>query len=151
MEITKRCPICGYEEKMYKNPFPTVDIIIKAKEKNKFKGIVLIYRKNDPIMWALPGGFVDYGETVEEAALREAYEETNLKVYNLKQFHVYSDPKRDPRKHTLSVVFIGEAEGIPKPSDDAAEAKIFNKNEIPEKLAFDHKKIVHDFFKLENL
>jgi len=110
-------------------------------------GIVLIRRKNPPYGWALPGGFVDYGESLEEAAVREAKEETNLDIKDLKQFHTYSNPKRDPRCHTISTVFIGNGEGRLKASDDANEVRIFKKEEIPCDLAFDHKKILEDYFK----
>ena len=92
----------------YRTPAPTVDVIIELDG-----GVVLIERKNDPPGWALPGGFVDYGETLEEAAVREAEEETSLKVRLKCQLHAYSDPSRDPRRHTLSVVFVAEASGSP--------------------------------------
>lgn len=151
MQIIKKCPECGYEEKMYKNPFPTADIIIKIYENSIFTGIVLIKRGKKPFGWALPGGFIDYGESAEDAAAREAFEETNLKIRNLKQFGVYSDPDRDPRFHTLTVVFTAEADDIPVAADDAAEAKIFTKKEIPENMAFDHRKIIDNFFEQEKL
>ncbi len=137
------CPNCKYEIEIYKNPVPTVDIIIQYKD-----GIVLIERKNFPFGWAIPGGFVDYGESLEDAAVREAKEETNLDVTLIKQFHTYSEPGRDPRQHTISTVFIAKVEnGSLKGKDDALEAKIFNKNNLPEKIAFDHRKILKDFFK----
>ena len=123
-----------------KCPALAVDIIIKYKN-----GIVLIKRKNKPFGWAIPGGFVDYNETVEKAALRETEEETNLKLKNLKQFHVYSDPKRDSRGHTVSVVFTAQGIGKLKAQDDAKDADIFNKHNLP-KLVFDHKKILDDYF-----
>ena len=129
----------------YKNPFPTVDIIIEAESREK-KGIVLIERKNPPHGWAIPGGFVDYGESLEQAAVREAEEETSLKIKIIRQFHTYSDPGRDPRSHTISTVFIAEASGEPKGMDDAISAKIFSRDEIPSNLAFDHKKIIEDYF-----
>jgi len=134
------CEKCSYVH--YRNPIPTVDIIIKKDE-----GIVLVNRKNPPYGWALPGGFVDYGESLEDAAIREAKEETNLDINTLKQFHTYSDPKRDPRCHTVSTVFIGKGEGELKASDDAKEVRIFKKEEIPSGLAFDHKRILEDYFK----
>ncbi len=123
-----------------KTPELAVDMIIRYK-----KGIVLIKRKYKPFGWAIPGGFVDCGETVEHAARREAKEETNLRLKNLKQFHVYSDPKRDPRQHTVSVAFTAEGYGRLKAQDDAADVKIFDKKNIP-KLAFDHKKILDDYY-----
>ncbi len=94
----------------YKNPVPTVDIIIETEGEK----IVLIQRKNPPFGWALPGGFVDYGESLEEAAIREAREETALEVNLVRQMHTYSDPNRDPRRHTLSTVFIARAHGTPR-------------------------------------
>jgi len=128
--------------KKYRNPVPTVDIIIEMEE----GGIVLIKRKNPPYGWAIPGGFVDYGESLEDAALREAKEETSLSIHLLEQFHTYSEPDRDPRQHTISTVFIASASGIPKAADDAREIKVFQETEIPEELAFDHKKILGDYF-----
>lgn len=135
------CQKCG--KIYYQNPLPTVDIIIE-----KEGGIVLIRRKNPPYGWALPGGFVDYGESLEEAAIREAKEEMNLDIRALKQFHAYSNPKRDPRGHTISTVFIGKGEGELKASDDANEVKVFKREEIPSELAFDHKKILEEYFKV---
>lgn len=121
-----------------------VDIIIQI---NGFPDrIVLIKRKNPPFGWAIPGGFVDYGETVEEAAKREALEETSLGVNLIRQFHVYSDPQRDSRGHTISVVFIGSAHGTPIGADDAVEARVFEKNALPAALAFDHREILSDYF-----
>ena len=132
-------------DKTFRNPFPTVDIIIEIKTPDK-KGIVLIKRKNPPFGWAIPGGFVDYGESLEEAAVREAEEETALQIKLIRQFHTYSDPARDPRHHTISTVFIASASGKPEGRDDAAEAAVFSGNEIPEDMAFDHKKIIEDYF-----
>lgn len=126
----------------HRNPVPTVDIIIETKG-----GIVLIERKNPPAGWALPGGFVDYGETLEDAAVREALEETSLKVRLKCQLHAYSDPKRDARLHTISVVFVAEAEGTPVGKDDAKKAAIFTENNLPKPLAFDHAKILEDYFR----
>lgn len=132
-------------ETKYRNPFPTVDIIIEATDAGK-KGIVLIKRKNPPYGWAIPGGFVDYGETLEHAAIREAEEETSLKVELKRQFHTYSDPARDPRHHTITTVYIASASDTPSGQDDAAEARIFRKDEIPEDMAFDHRSILEDYF-----
>jgi len=128
------------------NPFPTVDIIIEIKSKDGNPGFILIKRKNPPYGWALPGGFVGYGESLEEAAVREAKEETSLDIELMTQFHTYSDPGRDPRFHTISTVFIARAEGQPKAQDDAKEIGIFTKETMPRPLAFDHKKILSDYF-----
>ena len=124
-----------------RNPVPTVDIIIELPV-----GIVLIKRKNPPYGWALPGGFVDYGETLEAAAAREAREETSLDVELVRQFHAYSDPSRDPRSHTISTVFIARAAGVPRAADDAAETGIFRKDSLPSPICFDHARILEDYF-----
>ena len=126
-------------------PFLTVDGIIKIFNP-EFEGIVLIKRKNYPLGFALPGGFVDYGEKVEEALIREMKEETNLDIKIEKLLGIYSSPDRDPRIHTASAVFICKAYGLPKAGDDAKEAFTFKLEEIPfEKLVFDHSKILKDF------
>jgi 8-oxo-dGTP diphosphatase len=130
----------------YRNPFPTVDLIIEVSGPRGQRGIVLIKRKNPPFGWALPGGFVDYGETLEDAARREAREETSLEVELIRQFHSYSDPARDPRKHTISTVFIARGSGTPRARDDAKEARVFGRATIPDLLAFDHRKILDDYF-----
>lgn len=130
----------------YKNPKPTVDVIIEINyQESNEKNIVLIKRKNPPYGWALPGGFVDYGESLENAAIREAKEETNLEIDLIRQFHSYSDPSRDKRFHTITTVFIAKANGVPTGKDDALEAKIFNVNELPSEIAFDHKNIILDY------
>ncbi len=139
---TIRCPKCRNEIEIYKNPFPTVDIIIEIES----EGIVLIKRKNPPHGWAIPGGFVDYGESLEEAALREAKEETNLEVELKRQFHTYSDPQRDPRHHSISTVYIGKAKGMPQAKDDAIEIRIFSESNLPNEIAFDHRSILKDYF-----
>jgi 8-oxo-dGTP diphosphatase len=126
--------------KTYKNPVPTVDLIIRIGE-----GIVLIRRKNPPLGWALPGGFMDVGETAEDAARREAQEETGLSVTLEHLLYVYSDPARDPRQHTMTVAFIARAEGEPVGMDDAAEARIFSLDALPSPLAFDHGRIIDDY------
>ena len=136
------CPHCGGVVEKYRNPLPTVDIIIETKG-----GIALIRRKNPPYGWALPGGFVDYGESLEAAAVREAKEETSLDVELLSQLGAYSDPDRDPRRHTITVVFVARADGEPRPRDDAAEAGVFNRGTLPPVLAFDHGRILQDYFK----
>ena len=136
-----KCLNCGNKIEIYINPVPTVDIIIEYNN-----GIVLIERKNFPYGWAIPGGYVDYGESLEDAAIREAKEETNLNVKLLYQLHTYSSPNRDPRQHTITTVFIAKGYGNLKAKDDAVNAKVFTENNIPEKLAFDHKKILEDYF-----
>jgi ADP-ribose pyrophosphatase YjhB (NUDIX family) len=125
----------------HRNPIPTVDIIIELQG-----GIILIKRKNPPEGWALPGGFVDYGETLESAAFREAKEETGLDIELIKQFHTYSDPKRDARHHTITTVYIAKAHGNPIAGDDAKEIGIFKKEALPEQIAFDHREILNDYF-----
>jgi ADP-ribose pyrophosphatase YjhB (NUDIX family) len=139
----EKCPKCGYQWEVYHNPLPTVDIIIEL-EGNR---VVLVKRKNPPYGWALPGGFVDYGESLEEAAVREAMEETGLKVELKRQFHAYSDPNRDPRHHTITVVFLATAKGEPKAGDDAAEVEVFELTKLPDQMAFDHREILEDYRK----
>lgn len=106
----------------YRNPIPTVDIIIELLDR-PYRPIVLVERLNPPLGWALPGGFVDYGESLESAAQREAEEETGLRVKLSEQFQVYSEPERDPRAHTLSIVFLATAKGEPSAGDDAKNLK----------------------------
>jgi len=131
--------------KKRRNPLPTVDIIIEVVGPGKTSRIVLVRRKNPPFGWALPGGFVDYGESLEEAAVREAREETSLRVDLLGQFHTYSEPGRDPRSHTISTVFIAQARGAPKAADDAREARTFDPFRVDVELAFDHRQILEDY------
>jgi ADP-ribose pyrophosphatase YjhB (NUDIX family) len=126
----------------YRNPAPAVDIIIELDT----GGIVLIRIKNPPPGWALPGGFIDYGESAEKAAMREAKEETSLDVQLVELLHVYSDPNRDPRQHTISTVFIAAAQGVPHGADDATETAVVTEQNLPTPLAFDHAKILHDYF-----
>jgi 8-oxo-dGTP diphosphatase len=125
----------------HRNPLLTVDIIIECQG-----GIVLIERKNPPFGWALPGGFVDYGESLEAAAIREALEETSLKIHLIEQMHTYSDPKRDPRHHTVSTVFIATASSSPTAADDAKNAGIFTLSDLPSPLVFDHSEILRHYF-----
>lgn len=141
--MKKICPHCQKELECYRNPYPTVDIIIEISG----RGIVLIKRKNNPIGWAIPGGFVDYGESLEKAAIREAQEETSLKVELIRQMHTYSDPERDPRHHTITTVFVARGKGEPLAADDAREAGIFTEDNLPEPLVFDHREILRDYFK----
>ncbi len=125
-----------------KGPAATVDVIIEVGDR-----IVLIRRKNPPPGWAIPGGFIDYGEKAEDAAEREALEETGLAVTLVTLLGVYSDPARDPRRHTISTVYIGAAQGTPSGRDDAAEAGLFAEDGLPSPLAFDHARILADYFR----
>jgi 8-oxo-dGTP diphosphatase len=140
---SEKCPRCGHEWQR-RNPLPTVDMLIDMGERGSPR-LVLVRRKNPPHGWSLPGGFVDYGETVEEAAVREAYEETGLKIDIVRQFHVYSKPDRDPRGHMMSTVFVAEATGEPKGGDDAREARAFSPGDFPEDIVFDHRGIIGDY------
>jgi len=117
-----------------------VDVIIEVPG-----GVVLVERRFPPPGWALPGGFVEYGEPVEAAARREAQEETGLDVTLTDLLWVYSDPRRDPRVHTVSVVFVGRAAGTPVGGDDAAAARVFALDGLPSPLAFDHARILSDY------
>ena len=127
----------------FKNPIPTCDILIELD--GKPGTLVFIERKNEPKGFALPGGFVDEGEWIADAAVREAKEETELDVDIKELFHVYSDPKRDPRKHTVSTVFIARAQGMPKGGDDASRCIVCKPDELPGSLVFDHGLIVSDY------
>lgn len=140
--VTMPCPHCGRPVPVYRNPVPTVDVVVHDSE----KGVLLIERRNPPHGWALPGGFVDYGETVEAAAVREAAEETGLDVELTGLLGVYSDPERDPRMHTMSTVFTARALDVSalKAGDDAAEVRFFPLDALPA-LAFDHARILEDF------
>ena len=130
----------------YRNPAPTVDIIIELSDR-PHRPIILIERKNPPLGWAIPGGFVDYGESLETAARREAQEEIGLQVELIEQFHVYSDPSRDPRQHTISIVYIATATGEPQADDDAKALGIFESWRIPANLCFDHDQILQDYWR----
>ncbi|MEK6778431.1 MAG: NUDIX hydrolase [Candidatus Deferrimicrobiota bacterium] len=123
-------------------PVPTVDVIIEVGDR-----IVLIRRKYPPPGWALPGGFIDAGERAQDAAVREALEETGLRVTLTGLLGVYSDPARDLRRHTISTVYIGKAEGTPSGGDDAADARLFPERNLPSPLAFDHEQILADYFR----
>lgn len=137
---TLTCPSCGTNITRYRNPFPTVDIIIETDT-----GIVLIERRNEPLGWALPGGFVDYGESLESAAVREAREETSLEISNLRLLGCYSDPTRDDRMHTISTVYIAKGHGTPHAADDAVNVAVFKPGSLPERLCFDHARILADY------
>ena len=125
-------------------PLLTVDIIIELADRPD-RPIVLIQRKYPPPGWALPGGFVDVGESVEHAAVREALEETSLSVRLTLLLGCYSDPKRDARGHTASVVYMAVAEGAPLAQDDAAALAVFSPQDLPQPLAFDHAQILRDY------
>lgn len=140
MSASRPCPHCGAPVEVWRNPVPTVDIIIRLGD-----SIVLIERRNPPYGWALPGGFVDYGESLEQAAVREAREETGLELVELKQFGAYSDPARDARRHTISVVFTARGRGILTAGDDAAAARLFPLDALPAPLCFDHDRILADY------
>lgn len=136
--------ISFFPEPMIRTPYLAVDVIIRLSG-----GIVLIERKNPPKGWALPGGFVEIGETLEQAAIREAKEETSLDVHLVEQFHAYSDPGRDPRFHVVSVVFIADGYGDLRASDDAKKAMVFSLDSLPENIAFDHGKIIGDYIRYQ--
>ncbi len=123
-----------------RNPVPTVDIIIAYGD-----GVVMVERRNEPHGWALPGGFIDYGESAEEAAVREAREETGLALEDLEQFRVYSAPDRDPRMHTLTVVFTAAGTGTLRAGDDAGAARVVDPADPPTPVAFDHARILADY------
>ena len=130
-------------QKVQTGPFTTVDVIIEIGH-----GIVLIERSNPPFGWALPGGFVEVGESLEDCVKREAEEETGLKIHSLKQFHTYSEPNRDPRFHTISTVFTAKAQGQPKSGSDAASLKVVNIDDLLKiNYAFDHRNIIEDYLK----
>ncbi|MDT8405586.1 NUDIX hydrolase [Sulfuriflexus sp.] len=132
-----------------KTPLLTVDIIIEMVDRGR-RPIVLIERRHPPPGWALPGGFVDIGESLEQAARREAREETCLEVKLTRLLGCYSNPARDPRGHTVSVVYIGEARGTPRAEDDARALKLYNHDQLPEKMAFDHADILTDYQRLRD-
>ena len=137
------CPKCGSEFEIHANPLVAVDVIIEIEP----GAIVLIKRRNPPHGWAIPGGFVDYGESLEEAAVREAKEETNLDVELVRQLHTYSAPERDPRHHTITTVYIAKAKAIPEAGDDASDIGVFTESNLPDEIAFDHRLILRDYFK----
>ena len=127
--------------KKSEGPRPTVDVVIEVDG-----GIVLIRRRHPPEGWAIPGGFIDVGESAEQAARREMQEETSLDVELVALLGVYSDPRRDPRGHTISAVYVGRAQGQPRAADDAADVGTFTEKNLPQPLAFDHAKILADYF-----
>jgi len=134
---TIKCTNCGSDVEAYRNPFPTVDAAVVRDGR-----ILLIERRNPPAGWALPGGFVDYGESAEDAVVRELLEETGLTATSLSLFGVYSEPGRDPRFHTLSVVYLVDANGEACAGDDAGRAEWFKFDSLPDQIAFDHRQII---------
>jgi ADP-ribose pyrophosphatase YjhB (NUDIX family) len=126
----------------YRNPLVTVDVIIEIRN-----SIVLIERANLPYGWALPGGFVNYGESLETTAVREAMEETSLNIVLTEQFHTYSAPDRDPRHHSVTTVFIASASGSSTAGDDAKRAGLFIETSLPSPIVFDHEQILRDYFR----
>ncbi|MEN9214550.1 MAG: NUDIX hydrolase [Gloeomargarita sp. DG02_4_bins_56] len=123
-----------------------MDLLIELVDR-PHRPLVLVERQYEPFGWAIPGGFVDYGETLEQAARREAYEETHLTVQLVSQLHTYSDPRRDPRQHTIATVFIATATGTPHAGDDAKKVGIFLPWEVPQPLCFDHSQILQDYLR----
>lgn len=147
MGTAENSPKGGQSGRPRRSPVPTVDIIIEIPG----QGIVLIRRANPPEGWALPGGYVDYGESLEDAARREAWEETSLEVTLLGQLHTYSDPLRDPRQHNISTVFVARGGGSPRAADDARSLQVFGLQELPQDLAFDHGRILADYLKVRHM
>ncbi len=128
-----------------RNPFPTVDVVVERGDGR----ILLVRRSNPPIGWALPGGFIDYGESAEAAARREVEEECGVGVLLTDLLGVYSRPDRDPRHHTLTVVYVGRSRDPVRPGDDAADVQEFSLDSLPEDLVFDHAQIVRDYAHLK--
>ena len=143
----RRCPRCGAAVEFYRNPVPAVDLLIEIDAPDGRPALVLIERRHPPLGWALPGGFIGIGESAEQAAAREAHEETGLRVSLLRLFGVYSEPGRDPRGSTLSVVYVARAEGRAQAGDDATAVRVVPLAELPEKLAFDHRRIIADYMR----
>lgn len=125
-------------------PLLAADILIHLIDRPG-RPFVLIERANPPFGWAIPGGFVDIGETVEHAAIREAREETGLDVRLTALLGIYSNPQRDPRNHTVTAIYIAEATGTPKADDDAKNLDIFTFDTLPAELAFDHAQVLADY------
>lgn len=139
------CPGCGREFPVRIAPFPTTDIVIR-RVKNGREAVVLVRRKNPPHGWAIPGGFIEYGESAEACAVREAEEETGLRVKLTGLLGVYSGPDRDPRFHTISAVYTAGGGGDPRAGSDAAETGVFTRDELPPDIVFDHRTILERYF-----
>jgi len=137
MGRTRECPSCGTSVPL-PGPALTVDAIVAVRPGT----VVLVERRFPPHGWALPGGFVDEGETTDVAVRRELREETGLDLHDVRLFGVYSDPARDPRGHTVSVVYTATASGVPVAGDDAGKAEVFDLDDLPGPLCFDHAEIL---------
>ena len=143
MEFITYCPNCSTQVIGYKNPFPAADVCAIRDGK-----VLLIHRRNPPHGWALPVGFIDYGEPAETASARELQEETGLRATSLRLVGVYSAPGRDSRFHTLTVVYRAEVEGELAAGDDASDARWFALDALPDPIAFDHRQVIVDALKL---
>ena len=142
MREKRVCPNCGHVTEEYRNPKVAVDVIVNIGGK-----ILLVRRRNPPYGWALPGGYIDYGESAEDAAARELREEAGVGLDGLAQFHVYSDPVRDPRSHVITIVFTATSADTPAAGDDASEIGLFDERTLPSPLAFDHARILDDYLR----
>jgi ADP-ribose pyrophosphatase YjhB (NUDIX family) len=140
--MARRRRLFYFSSMPHEGPRLTVDVVIELDG-----GIVLIRRRNPPFGWAIPGGFVDLDERAEDAARREMHEETSLDVELVELLGVYSDPGRDPRGHTVSVVYVGRGRGTLRAADDAAEVGVFEEARLPSPLVFDHARILADYFR----
>jgi ADP-ribose pyrophosphatase YjhB (NUDIX family) len=136
------CPACGHVTEEYRNPRIAVDVVVDIAGK-----ILLVRRRNPPYGWALPGGYIEYGESAEDAAVREVSEEAGIEITGLAQFRVYSDPARDPRHHVITIVFTASSTNTPAAGDDAADVGLFDPRDFPSPLAFDHGRILEDYLR----
>lgn len=143
METAESCPSCGAPLPPSRFPRCTADAILLFPGRR----VLLVRRRYPPIGWALPGGFVEAGESLEDACRREIEEETAIVIEHLEQFHTYSDPRRDPRRHTITTVFVASGRGDPRAGDDAAETALFPLADLPDPLCFDHRRILDDYIR----